>query len=698
MNSPLPGWPDPTSPFHDGEQAVQERLGCRDKMEQIGRRFIRRFMPDQHREFFSILPYLIIGSLDHRNRPWASILVGDPGFLASPDAETLDIRAVPLRGDPLVRNLSLGSPMGILGIQLETRRRNRLNGRIVALRPDGCMVKVSQSFGNCPQYIQAREHRRVPVQPLQRRRARFRREKHLLSPKAIALIEQADTFFIASSSAIPNAVDHAEGVDVSHRGGKPSFVKVSTGARSVLTWPDFVGNSFFNTLGNLTKNPYAGLLFVDFRSGSLLLLSGKTEIIWAGPEVESFAGAERLVRLEVQSGYWLEQSLPLRWSDALYAPEIGRTSTWAVADAARAAGDLHGTYRTFAITRIERESSLIKTFYFSPTDGKGVMPYRAGQFLPLELTAVDGGPPLRRTYTFSGEPNPHHYRISVKRSASTTQRSSASHWLHAACEGDTVRCLGPRGAFTLDPDSSRPVILLSAGIGVTPMIAMLYHLMGGTVSRPRYPDRQIWFIHCVRDGNDHAFGTHVRELARNRPNLHVHVQYTRPSSKDRANGAFDRAGRIDANTLRALLPPDDYDAYVCGPTGFMQSMHSDLVSLGLKDQRIHFESFGGVGLQRTSSLLGQRSSEAPIESARLVFSAAGQEADWNIRQGTLLDAAEAAGLSPLYHCRTGACGTCAVRLLVGKIAYMAEPAASMMDGEVLICSAIPASKRVVLAL
>ena len=322
---PAPG--DDPSPFHPGEQALQTRAGVRERAERAGRRMIRDFMPDDHRELFEKLPYVVVGGLDARDRPWASFLAGGPGFMRTPDARTLAIGARPAAGDPLAASLAPGAPVGVLGIELETRRRNRMNGTVFAADDRGFAVRVQQSFGNCPQYIQARAPRfigetaQTPSPP--------RTEGPLLSSAAEALVRGADTFFIASASPSARAGAPAEGVDVSHRGGKPGFVRADrTAGRSVLTAPDFSGNAMFNTLGNLALNPRAGLLFPDFERGDLLSLTGRTEIVWDGPEVAAFAGAQRLVRFHVEDGVRLDVTHRLHWSAPAYARQLAATGSW----------------------------------------------------------------------------------------------------------------------------------------------------------------------------------------------------------------------------------------------------------------------------------------------------------------------------------------------------------------------------------
>lgn len=332
---PLPGWPGPDSPFHAGEQFLQERAGVRALAERAGWKIIRAEMPPQHRELFEELPYLVVGSLDAWRRPWATVLAGAPGFVRSPDSHTLSIAAVPGAADPLAAALVPGVPVGVLGIQLATRRRNRANGVVTARDDRSITIEIRQSFGNCPQYIQAREpltHALPPAAPPTPERA-------LLSPAARALIAAADTLFIASAtpdagraaSATPDAghAAGASGADVSHRGGHPGFVRIDDrNGATVLTMPDFSGNNLFNTLGNLLREPRAGLVFPDFATGALLSLTGRTELLHDGPEVTSFLGAQRLVRFHVTSGAHLPARIPAAWSPPVPARELARTGRW----------------------------------------------------------------------------------------------------------------------------------------------------------------------------------------------------------------------------------------------------------------------------------------------------------------------------------------------------------------------------------
>jgi predicted pyridoxine 5'-phosphate oxidase superfamily flavin-nucleotide-binding protein len=330
MTSPRPlglrkpvGWGHDESPFHEGEQRVQQRIGVRERVEHMGRNLVRDAMPLEHREFFEKLPFLVVGSSDAAGAVWASLLLGEPGFVAAPTAKSLLVRAQPLPADPLADNLRAGAPLGLLGIELETRRRNRANGHVAWVSDNGFELLVDQSFGNCKQYIQARagafagpDARKAPTV-----------EGARLSAPALELLSRTDTSFIASASRDASQ-GGAEGVDVSHRGGRPGFIRAELTERGTrLTLPDFYGNFMFNTFGNLEVNPRAGLVALDFESGAILSLTGTARVIWDGPQVESFEGAERLLEMEVEAG-WLWRDILRGWSPAVPSPHLRGTGTW----------------------------------------------------------------------------------------------------------------------------------------------------------------------------------------------------------------------------------------------------------------------------------------------------------------------------------------------------------------------------------
>lgn len=310
-----------TEAFHPGEQALQARVGVRERMAAVGAMVMRDHMPDQHRELFEKLPTLLLGALDAEGQPWATQLAGPPGFAHTPDAQHMLIATAPNAADPVLARLMPGAAVGVLGLQPHTRRRNRMNGRVTGFGEHGLAVQVVQSFGNCPKYIQAREPGLRPVvaapgavQPLGAD----------LDAASIARVRSADTLFIATTSAPQPGAARSDGVDVSHRGGEPGFVHVAQTDRGVvLSLPDYPGNQFFNTLGNLALHPLAGLLVVDYDEGGLLHIAAQAEVLlWDDAARAPWPGAQRVLRLTVKRAVWRPQVLPWRWTPPVPAPQF----------------------------------------------------------------------------------------------------------------------------------------------------------------------------------------------------------------------------------------------------------------------------------------------------------------------------------------------------------------------------------------
>ena len=539
-----------SSPFHAGEQQVQERLGVRDEIEPWARKVVRGHLPDEHRRFYARLPFLVAAARDGLGRPWATLLVGAPGFVRSPDARTLAIDARPVAGDALGDALGSGADVGFLGIELATRRRNRINGRVSATGGRGITVAVDQTFGNCPQYIHERQWRReaTGTTPVRRAHDRF-------SAELRRWIEGADTFFIATGHR-GESESPTFGMDASHRGGEPGFVRVE-GERQ-LVFPDYAGNSHYNTIGNLVLDPRAGILFVDFEHGSLLQLTGRVRIDWDSAELERFPGARRLVHFELDRAVELERALPLRWEKAA------------------------GSIRSLRVVEKVPESDEVTSFIFESRDGAPLANFNAGQHLPIELEATDQGCGASRTYSLSNGPGQGRYRISVKRHS----QGVASRCLHDHVEvGATLSARAPAGDFLLDPSSPRQVVFVSAGVGLTPLVSMLHELIDSGDSR------RVWFVHGARDARNHALADEVRNLAARAPNVRLHVAYSQPRPEDELGRNYDSTGRVDGALLEKLVPWLDGDFYLCGPTGFMASVQEYLEARGVPLERIRSETF-----------------------------------------------------------------------------------------------------------
>lgn len=661
------------NPFHAGEQAVHERLGIRDRMLGLGQRVIRSFMPEQHQRFFEQLPFMLVGSADAGGRPWASVLVGRPGFVRAPSATRLEFDTRPVEGDPLADGLTPGAALGFLGIELHSRRRNRVNGRVVAAHDKGFAVEVDQSVGNCPQYIQGREFEWTrDADDLRPREATALRA---LDAEARLAVERADTLFVAT-----RAPGDAGGADVSHRGGRAGFVRIEDERTFVV--PDFTGNFFFMTLGNLQLDPRAAVLFIDFETGDLLSFTGAAEVLWNGDDLKAFDGAERAWRFRIEAGWRLRAALPMRWSFRDWSPNSLITGTWQEADARREAERLAQTWRPWRVTRVVDESSVIRSFHLSPADGGAVPAFLAGQHLPIRLTTA-AGTELRRTYTISQAPGDEGLRLSVKREGAAS--SQLHDHVHA---GDVIEALGPRGQFTIDERLRRPAVLIGAGVGITPMVAFARHLVAEGFRHRR--TRPLHLIQVARDEASRAFGDELQALVgRAKGAMRLHVVL------DQGDGAPEGAhpGPLSLDLLKTLLPFDDHEFFLCGPPGFMQGLYDGLRDLGVRDERIQAEAFGPSSLKRRPD----PSQEAPpppppaATHATVVFTRSGDAAEWTPAHGTLLEFAEGKGLSPPFSCRAGHCGSCATRMTAGQVTYAEPTAWRPAAGEVLLCCAVPAA-------
>ncbi|MBB4186598.1 hypothetical protein GGE07_003257 [Sinorhizobium terangae] len=307
------------SPWHAGELALQTRSGVEARMDEIGRRVLRDHLIDQHREFYPLLPMVVLGAVDRDGDVWATLRAGRPGFLHAPDAHRLTVELAREPADPAEAGMEDGASLALLGVDLATRRRNRLNGTL-SRHPRGFDLSVGQSFGNCPKYIQLRKVQffRDPSEPPMVPPA----WSSELDAPARALIRQADTFFVATYADLPGSRQ----VDVSHRGGRAGFVDV--GEDGWLTIPDFIGNRFFNTLGNIALNPRAGLVFPDFSTGGLLQMTGAAELLFDDPDGKPLEGAERYWRFRPRRIVWRPEALPIRYDFAEWSPFALATGTW----------------------------------------------------------------------------------------------------------------------------------------------------------------------------------------------------------------------------------------------------------------------------------------------------------------------------------------------------------------------------------
>ncbi|MFK7966256.1 MAG: pyridoxamine 5'-phosphate oxidase family protein [Burkholderiaceae bacterium] len=396
--------------FHEGEIRAQRRIGVESKVGTFADQAIRSYMSDQHREFFANLPFIVVAAKDHDNRSWVSLLCGEPGFIQSPDAETLTICAALGPDDALSEALEADASIGLLGIMLDARRRNRMNGQIVANDDGVLQVRVGQSFGNCPQYISTRQW----LTQADRATDTPARRSKSLDSRMQQMIAGADTLFLGTGH-LNSTVPEANGMDASHRGGVASFVSIVSKERLVL--PDYAGNKMFNTVGNLLCDPGIGLLFIDFDSGSILQLTGHATIDWESPVLADYPGARRLIHIDIQACVLIENALPIRWQPP------------------------SGGMRELRLQSKKAESADITSFVFTPRDGGPLTPFIAGQHLPIEVR-LRSKQSVARSYSLSGAADLESYRISVKR----LPEGLVSNHLHDHLQpGDTIPAAPPAG-------------------------------------------------------------------------------------------------------------------------------------------------------------------------------------------------------------------------------------------------------------
>ncbi|MFG6565892.1 2Fe-2S iron-sulfur cluster-binding protein [Sulfitobacter sp. 1A13421] len=376
------------------------------------------------------------------------------------------------------------------------------------------------------------------------------------------------------------------------------------------------------------------------------------------------------------------------------------------------------TFRKFRVAGKVAESDIITSFYLEPSDGQALWEAKPGQYLTLRVPGPDG--PVLKTYSISNNPSgSQQYRITVKRENGLGRAPDGvgSCWLHDRVEvGHTLEVAAPRGTFTLNETSDRPVLLISGGVGLTPMVSILHKLAE--------TDREVHFLHACENGQVHALRDEVLGCVTDR--IQARFVYRNPSELDQQSELFDAEGMIDKDFLRAYLPIGDYEAYICGPAPFMAAMYQMLQELGVSKDRIAYEFFGKAALlkavkkQVVPAVAASRAAAAiqslayitnpdawasddegrlakepvaasagTLSNTQVEFRASGATVDWDEAAGSLLELAENAGLDPEFVCRAGVCNSCRCGLISGDVEYFEEPLEMPQAGQVLICCARP---------
>jgi ferredoxin-NADP reductase/MOSC domain-containing protein YiiM len=340
-------------------------------------------------------------------------------------------------------------------------------------------------------------------------------------------------------------------------------------------------------------------------------------------------------------------------------------------------------FRPLRISRKLRESGNVISLLLEPTDGQPIAATLPGQFVVLRL-GPPSAPALMRSYSLSGEPGASCYRVSIKREAHGAASAYVDDELRV---GDIVHASAARGDFTLRPGDA-PVVLLSAGIGVTPVLAML-HALAAEAS-----PREIWWLYGTRNGREHPFAEEARGLLKALGHHHSYVCYSSPDPEDRPNADFDGAGRLNMQALQELNVPHNGDFYICGPSSFMSDLTAGLKELGVAPDRIHTETFG-AGLSITPGIADvprrppHLPAGAPGSGPMVSFARSGLDVRWGPSFQSLLELAEACDVPVRYACRTGVCHTCETGLVAGKIGYRPDPVDAPADGNLLICCSQP---------
>jgi ferredoxin-NADP reductase/MOSC domain-containing protein YiiM len=446
----------------------------------------------------------------------------------------------------------------------------------------------------------------------------------------------------------------------------------------------------------------AALLVAHHRPGFYLRVLQEGEVA-AGDEIIKVAdGPEQLSVTEIDSLLYLPGHQRAQMERALRIPSLSpgwQTSFRAMLDQQHA-GKLTGNaglapdvgpapawqgFRPMRVALVQPESRDVFSLELEQADGgEPIAPAAAGQFITLRLPTEGGHPPLLRSYSLSGSPESPRYRISIKQEPDGAAGRYLRERIHA---GDTIAVAGPRGAFLLRSDV-RPVVLLSAGIGATPVLAMLHALAAGATTR------SVWWLHGARNGDEHPFAQEVRGLLEALHDGHRYIVYSRPLVNDRQGIDFDHEGHLTIDVLQQFGVPRDADFYLCGPSGFMRDLRAGLEAWGVAPDRIRTEIFG-PGLAIAPGVVDRtmpypHSPSGPAGTGPQVsFSRSGLTVNWSSEYSSLLELAEACDVVVRWSCRTGVCHTCVSGLLAGAVSYQPEPVEYPGEDTVLICCSTP---------
>jgi ferredoxin-NADP reductase/MOSC domain-containing protein YiiM len=343
-------------------------------------------------------------------------------------------------------------------------------------------------------------------------------------------------------------------------------------------------------------------------------------------------------------------------------------------------------FRWVKVVEVRRETDGVVSVVLADLKGSPLPPALPGQYLVLRWRPEQNSPPVARSYSISGAPDSGTYRVSVKRGTGAGSR----HLVDETQVNDRLEISAPRGEFILRPDG-RPVVLLSAGIGVTPVLSMLHSIASGSAERPR----QVWWIHAARNAKEHVFAWEARQLLAAIPGSYSAIAYSKPDPADQPGNDFDVQGHWDLARLEKLAIPSGADFYVCGPSAFLRDMKHDLISLGVPQGAIHQEVFGPAdSIQPGVTKAEVKPPHSPVSLGTgpiVSFTRSGLAVPWDARFKSILELAEACDVPVKWSCRTGVCHMCECGILDGRLQYAPEPLDRPALGNALICCSTPES-------
>jgi len=350
-------------------------------------------------------------------------------------------------------------------------------------------------------------------------------------------------------------------------------------------------------------------------------------------------------------------------------------------------------YRKFRVARKVLECADVYSFYLSPHDGKPLPAFKPGQYLTFQLDLPGRDKPLIRCYSLSDcASRPEYYRVTIKRAAAPPDKPdllpglASTFFSDHVREGEILNVKAPGGNFFLDMGKPTPVVLISGGVGITPMLSMANAIIESG------DKREVWFFFGARNRGEHIQKEHLEKLAAANDNFHLHICYSKPAPDDQLDRDYQHAERVSVELFKKLLPSNNFDYFICGPGAFMKSITDGLEAWGVPDANVFFEAFGPATVKKAAPVVPAVESSAP--SLQITFSRTGKVCAWKPTLGSLLDLADEHGIKIDSGCRAGNCGTCLVAIKSGAVDYVTEHGADAESGSCLTCICKPRSNLV----